>query len=87
MGQIQTANADLLEQRHILSKLYFYDEELKVYIDKATDKVSYLERKTYMKKILLASLVFLLAILVIVLLFLKMLGWSIDWFSLLHKYS
>ena len=43
-------------------KFFFYDEELKVFIDKATNKVQYLEHKVFIKKILMFTLIVLLAI-------------------------
>ena len=54
--------------------LFYYDEDLKVYIDKATNKVSYLERKTYVKKILLVILIVALGILLAALFVLKIFG-------------
>ena len=71
---VRDANQDLIKQRHVLLTLFYYDEDLKVYIDKATNKVSYLERKTYVKKILLVCLMVLLGILLAVSIVLKMFG-------------
>lgn len=68
---MREANLDLQGQRHILQTLFYYDEDLKVYINKATNKVSYLESKTFTKKILLVSLVLLLGIILVATLILK----------------
>ena len=67
------AQLDLQRQREILNKLFYYDENLQVYIDKAKDKVSYLEKKVYTKKILLFVLILLLGLVAVILLLLKML--------------
>ena len=74
VGNMNEANADLQKQRETLLKLFYFDEELSVYIDKATSKVSYLERKTYIKKVLLVVLVLLLGLTCVILLLLKMFG-------------
>ena len=58
----------------MLLKFFYYDEELQIYIDRSTKKVQYLERKAYCTKILLMSLVCLLAVIIVIMLFNKMLG-------------
>ena len=65
------AERDLAKQRELLLKFFYYDENLKVYIDKAKDKVTYLERKTYTKKIMLSVLIVVLALIALTLLLLK----------------
>ena len=71
---MREANNDLLNQRQQLLKFFYYDDELKIYIDKATGKVSYLERKTYCRKILLIVLMVTLGVLLAVMIVLKMFG-------------
>ena len=68
------ANQDLKRQRELLNKFFFYDDELKVYIDRANAKVQYLERKVYIKKILLFILVVVLGLCAVTMLLLKMIN-------------
>ena len=55
-------------------KFCYYDDELKIYIDKASDKVSYLKQKIFCRKVLLFTLIVVLGIAIAILLFNKMLG-------------
>lgn len=71
---MQEANQDLLRQREILHKLFFYDDELNVYIEKATDKVKYLERKVWQKKVLLFTLIVALGVIIAISLLMKLLN-------------
>ena len=71
---MQEASRDLVNQRQQLLKFFYYDEELNCYIDKSTNKVAYLERKTMTKKILLVTLAVLLAVICGISLLLKLFG-------------
>ena len=63
---MQVANQDLKRQRDKLNELFFYDDELNIYIKKSTGNVVYLEAKIYMRKILMFILVISLAIICII---------------------
>ena len=71
---MQEASRDLLTQKQQLLKFFYYDEELNVYIDKSTNKVAYLEKKTWTKKCLMITLAVALALICAVSLLLKLFG-------------
>ena len=61
-------------QRDKLNELFFYDDELNIYINKSTGNVVYLEAKLYCRKIIMFVLIFCLAVICIICLVSKLTG-------------
>ena len=57
-----------------MNELFFYDDDLNIYISKSTGNVQYLEAKIFMKKILLFILILCLGLINIVTLMMKLTG-------------
>ena len=71
---MQEANQDLKNQREKLAELFFYDDELNIYINKSTGNVVYLEAKIYMRKIIMFTLIFCLFVIAVICLVSKLTG-------------
>ena len=63
-----------MTQRRKLEELFFYDDELNIYIDKSTGNVRFLEAKIYLRKILMFILIVCLGLICIVSLIMKLTG-------------
>ena len=62
---------DLYQQQQKLKQLFAYDETLNIYIDKATGNVGYLERKIWVKKVLMFTLIISLGLICLIALLFK----------------
>lgn len=71
---MRDANYELMKQRQLIDKLFYFDTDVNGWIDKATGKVAALERETYVRKALLLTLAGVLLLLLLISIIVKMIN-------------